>query len=265
MDFEALQATRESCRVYSDRPVPRETLAHLVDVARLAPSGCNAQPWRFIIIDEPEARAKLIEALDDDGLTGCPWGDRVPNFILICEDEAHVKPGVAEHYGAQHFAQMDIGMAAMALCYEATSMGLGTCWLGAGFYPDIINRNVDLQTDEAVHCVISIGKANLPAFAPKRKELVKVCGMDEAQLGQLGAWQKEAVLAARLAPSAINQQPWKIVADKTSVSILETTVLYKKYAPLDRGICMLHAAVGAAKAGRTGLWKKVDGGYAMKA
>ena len=118
-----------------------------------------------------------------------------------------------------------------ALVLEATSMGLGTCWLGAGFYPDIINRNVDLQTDEAVHCVISIGKANLPAFAP----------------------------------SAINQQPWKIVADKTSVSILETTVLYKKYAPLDRGICMLHAAVGAAKAGRTGLWKKVDGGYAMKA
>ena len=89
-----------------------------------------------------------------------------------------------------------------ALVLEATSMGLGTCWLGAGFYPDIINRNVDLQTDEAVHCVISIGKANLPAFAPKRKELVKVCGMDEAQLGQLGAWQKEAVLAARLAPSA---------------------------------------------------------------
>ena len=74
-----------------------------------------------------------------------------------------------------------------ALVLEATSMGLGTCWLGAGFYPDIINRNVDLQTDEAVHCVISIGKANLPAFAPKRKELVKVCGMDEAQLGQLGA------------------------------------------------------------------------------
>ena len=50
-----------------------------------------------------------------------------------------------------------------ALVLEATSMGLGTCWLGAGFYPDIINRNVDLQTDEAVHCVISIGKANLQA------------------------------------------------------------------------------------------------------
>ena len=154
---------------------------------------------------------------------------------------------------------------AVIIAKRGTPMGLGTCWLGAGFYPDIINRNVDLQTDEAVHCVISIGKANLPAFAPKRKELEKVCGMNEEQLAQLGAWQKEAVLAARLAPSAINQQPWKIAADKTSVSILETTVLYKKYAPLDRGICMLHAAVGAAKAGRTAIWKKVDGGYAMKA
>ena len=89
--------------------------------------------------------------------------------------------------------------------------------------------------------------------------------MTEEQLGQLGAWQKEAVLAARLAPSAMNQQPWKIVADKTSVSILEQSVLFKKYAPLDRGICMLHAAVGAAKAGRNAVWKKVDGGYTMKA
>ena len=63
------------------------------------------------------------------------------------------------------------GFMGEALVLEATAMGLGTCWLGAGFYLDIINRNVDLQTDEAVHCVISIGKANLPAFAPKRKEL----------------------------------------------------------------------------------------------
>lgn len=79
MDFEALQAARESCRVYSDRPVPRETLAHLVDVARLAPSGCNAQPWRFIIIDEPEApgpsslkRWTTTGSPAAPGETGCP-------------------------------------------------------------------------------------------------------------------------------------------------------------------------------------------------
>lgn len=41
MDFEKLQAARESCRIYSDKKVSRVVLTHLVDVARLAPSGCN--------------------------------------------------------------------------------------------------------------------------------------------------------------------------------------------------------------------------------
>lgn len=153
-----------------------------------------------------------------------------------------------------------------ALVLEATAMGLGTCWLGAGFYPDVIHRNVNLQNDEAVHCVIALGKVDaLPEFKPKRRDVQAVCGMTEGQLGELGAWQKDAVLAARLAPSAINQQPWKIAADKASVSILERPVLYGKFAPLDRGICMLHAAVGALHAGREATFKKVDGGYAMRA
>lgn len=158
------------------------------------------------------------------------------------------------------------GFMGEALVLEATAMGLGTCWLGMGFYGDVITRNVNLQNDEAVHCVIAIGKCDMPAFAPKRKDLSKVCGMSEAELEALGAWQKEAVLAARVAPSAANFQPWKITADKTGVSITEPEiVLYKKYAALDRGICMMHAAVGAFKAGRKATWKKVDGGYAMRA
>lgn len=56
MNFEELQMKRESCRVYADRPVTREQLVHLVDVARFAPSACNSQPWHFILVDEPESR-----------------------------------------------------------------------------------------------------------------------------------------------------------------------------------------------------------------
>jgi hypothetical protein len=157
------------------------------------------------------------------------------------------------------------GFMGEALVLEATAMGLGTCWLGAMFYPEIISRNVNLQNDEVVHCVIAIGKANLPAFNPKRKDLQKICGKTEEELSGLGVWQKEAVKSARLPPSAINQQPWKIEADTAGVSILETSVLIKKYAQLDRGIAMLHAAVGAYHMGREAVWKKVDGGYQMRA
>lgn len=158
------------------------------------------------------------------------------------------------------------GFMGEALVLEATAMGLASCWLGADFFMDVVSRNVNLQSDEVIHCVIALGKAQLPPYAPKRKPLDRVCGMNEEQLDALGVWQKEAVLAAHAAPSAINQQPWMIEADKTSVTISEPQfVMYKKYAALDRGICMLHAAVGAFKVGRSAVWKKVEGGYAMRA
>ena len=53
--------------------------------------------------------------------------------------------------------------------------------------------------------------------------------------------------------------------DATSLSVLERRVLIGKYAGIDRGICMLHAAVGANSVQRNVLWKKVDGGYMMRA
>ena len=130
MDFEALQRQRKSCRAFAPKPVPRELLTRLVDTARLSPSACNSQPWHFIVVDEDEAKAKMVDALVDDGLTGCPWGDKVPAFILICEEKARLKPSVGERYGSQYFSQMDIGMAAMGLCYAATALGLGTCMIG---------------------------------------------------------------------------------------------------------------------------------------
>lgn len=156
MNFEELQAARESCRVYSDKKVARELLTRLVDVARMAPSGCNAQPWHFIIVDEPQAHAKVVEAFDDHGLTGCPWGAKVPAFILICEEEAHLKPGVAEHYGSQHFAQMDIGMAAMGLCYEATVLGLSTCMIGT-MDQKKLQEALGIPGDCTVRLIITVG------------------------------------------------------------------------------------------------------------
>lgn len=167
MEFMDMQLKRESCRIYSEEPVSREMLIRLVDVARLSPSGCNAQPWRFIIVDETEARRKVTEALYDGELTGCPWGDKVPAFILICEDEAHLMPGVGEHYGSQHFAQMDIGMAAMALCCEAASIGLGTCMIGT-MSQEKLRKAFDIPAERIVRLIITVGHPAREG-APRKK------------------------------------------------------------------------------------------------
>ena len=151
-----------------------------------------------------------------------------------------------------------------ALVLEAVSLGLDTCWLGAGFHADIVNKNVNLQTDEHVNCVIAIGKANRPEFNPKRRSFEQLCGLDEKKLKELGPWQYAAVSSARVAPSAINMQPWNIEVTETTLSVLNKRVLIGKYAGVDRGICMLHAAVGAASLGRNPTWKKGEDGCQMR-
>ncbi len=166
--FEELQNIRESCRVYSDAPVSRELLTHLADVARLSPSACNSQPWHFIIVDEPEAKKQLTECLEDGGLNGCPWGNRVPAFFIICEEKAKLQPGVAEHYGSQHFAQMDIGMAAMSLCCEAASLGLGTCMIGT-MNQERLHSAFHIPSDRTARLIITVGYPANPG-APRRKQ-----------------------------------------------------------------------------------------------
>ena len=56
--FRRLIEGRESIRRYTDRPVEREVLLQCLEAARLAPSAENAQPWRFLVIDDPERIAE---------------------------------------------------------------------------------------------------------------------------------------------------------------------------------------------------------------
>ena len=108
-------------------------------------------------------------------LTGCPWGASVPAFILICEEKAQYKPGVEEHYGPQHFAQMDIGMAAMGICYEAASMRLGTCIIGT-MNQEKLHRAFGIPEERPVRLIITVGyPANEGAPRKKaRKELDEI-------------------------------------------------------------------------------------------
>lgn len=62
MSFMDMVYQRESCRSYQDKPVSRELLTKMVEAGRLAPSGCNAQPWKFLVIDEPEAKKEDVRS-----------------------------------------------------------------------------------------------------------------------------------------------------------------------------------------------------------
>lgn len=132
MDFLKMVEARESCRSFDGTPAAREELIKIVEAGRLSPSGCNAQPWKFIIVDEEPALTRLRDALVlENGATGASWRNEVSSYIVVVEVPAKIMPAAFEHYkDTQRFAPGDLGMAVMNMCYEAMDIGLATCILG---------------------------------------------------------------------------------------------------------------------------------------
>lgn len=182
MNFMEMIQKRESCRAYKDTPVTREQLMQIIEAGRLSPSGCNAQPWKFVVIDEPEAKEKMCDALViEGGSTGCPWRASVPAFIALVEQPAKVMPVVKKYYGdAQRFAQGDIGMAAMNMCYAAMEQGLSTCVLGLTDQKKM-EQYFDIPEGHIVRMVLAVGYSaeDGEPRTKVRKPIEEVCSFNQ--------------------------------------------------------------------------------------
>ena len=181
MDFLEIMRERKSCRAYDpEKKVSREDLLKIVEAGRLSPSGCNSQPWKFIVVDAPEAKEKLCDAIVvGNGATGAPWRHQVPAFIILVEQKANLKPMVVEHYhDTQRFAQGDIGAACMNMCHEAFSLGLSTCMIGMNDQAKM-EEYFGIPPGCEVRLVLAIGYAAGEIPGNKiRKTLEEVCSFN---------------------------------------------------------------------------------------
>ncbi|HEY5975109.1 MAG TPA: nitroreductase family protein, partial [Geobacteraceae bacterium] len=124
MDIFQVIRDRRSIRKYQDTPVARETIAQLLDAARLAPSWKNMQCWRFLVLTEPAKRQAVLAAFPDDN-PGKKAIAAAPVTIVVCADpaESGVENGI-DYYIA------DTAIAFEHLCLAAHALGLGSCWMG---------------------------------------------------------------------------------------------------------------------------------------
>jgi nitroreductase len=145
---------RRSIRKFRPDPVPDECITALLEAARLAPSGCNAQPWRFKIVRDPEKKFGLAEAAHDQRFIA-----EAPVVLVCCADVQGYLDGsvsgiqdlgrigavehrvvkvlvnsieqmrayTVEQLGARIAANVAIAVEHMVL--RALDFGLGTCWV----------------------------------------------------------------------------------------------------------------------------------------
>ncbi|NOS67437.1 MAG: nitroreductase family protein [Candidatus Peribacteraceae bacterium] len=122
-DFEKLVKQRRSIRYYSDKPVSKDDVLKLLEVAHLSPSVENAQPWHFHVIFNQDMKRKLMSA--------CCYGnfvDAAGVFIVVSCDHSHEfsMPEVVWNPKELEFSCM---AAMMHVILGATAMGLGSCWV----------------------------------------------------------------------------------------------------------------------------------------
>ena len=129
MDFLQLVQARQSDRSYDkQRPVEPEKLGRILEAARLAPSACNAQPWRFVVITDKELAQKAGKAAAGLGMN--KFAKDAPVHILIVEESANITSLLGGKVKDKHFPLIDIGIAASHMVLAAESEGLGSCILG---------------------------------------------------------------------------------------------------------------------------------------
>jgi len=123
MDVLEAVKNRRSVREYDERPLEAELFQKLCDALRCAPSACNYQPWRFILVRDAELRTQVAQACKKQ-----LWMAQAPMIVVACGIPEQAYKGMG---GAKNSVEIDLAIALDNLSLVAVAEGLGTCWIGA--------------------------------------------------------------------------------------------------------------------------------------
>jgi len=253
---------RFSCRAYLEAPIDASARQRLLDFMEARPRGPFGSRPRFSLFTATEQDRGALRGLGTYGFIRGASG-----FIL----------------GALQPAEKDLedyGYLMEQIILFATDLGLGTCWLGGTFTQSSFARKIALTGDEVMPAVASIGYIADPEkareglvrrFADAHHRLAWESLFFERQFG-LPLRREDAgeytvpLEMVRLAPSASNKQPWRIVRDDHKWHFyMQRTPGYRQgffqvllnlvdLQRIDLGIAMCHFELTAGEAGLKGGW-----------
>lgn len=160
MDVKKAIESRRSVRKYQDRLVSEDLVNDLLNAARLAPSGNNAQPSRYLIVKDDRTKKNL----QDNNVIRDKWVYDSPIIIVCCADpEAYKKRVKGWDDPNKVRAVRDLSIASSYIVLRAIELGLGTCYCG-WINKDKIKEVLEIPMHFVVPYVITLG---YPAEAPK--------------------------------------------------------------------------------------------------
>jgi len=155
MDFKVIAENRQSCRSYDPtKEVEKEKLDAVIEAARLAPSACNAQPYRITVCTD-NAAAEVAKATQSMGMN--KFASQAPVMIVLSEGAYNTTAAAGSKIKKNDYRSIDIGILTAYITAQATALGLSTCILG--WFDDKQIRKI-CSLDSPVRLVIALGYAS---------------------------------------------------------------------------------------------------------
>jgi nitroreductase len=104
--------------------VERDKIERCLEAARLAPSASNAQPWRFVVADDPMLVREIGKACYNR------FTREAPAFVAVVCEPGDAATRLGGWLAGRDYRLIDLGIAAEHFCLQAAEEGLGTCMLG---------------------------------------------------------------------------------------------------------------------------------------
>lgn len=128
MDLLELINKRQSDRKYSSTPVDRQLIIKCLEAARLAPSACNSQPWKFVVVDSSELLPSMASAASGAGMN--KFAHQCPVIVAVVLEKMNLTARIGSVIKDKEYSLLDVGIAVENFCLQAAELGLGTCILG---------------------------------------------------------------------------------------------------------------------------------------
>jgi nitroreductase len=163
---------RQSDRSYKDIPVEAEKIQLCMEAGRLSPSACNAQPWKFIVVDNAELRGEIAASSVGFGMN--KFLSQSPVIVAVVLEKPNASSFIGSVVKGKDYTVMDIGIAVENICLQAAELGLGSCIVG-WFNEKKVKQLLHIPKSRKVPLLIAIGYANGEKRTKIRKSLEEVC------------------------------------------------------------------------------------------
>ncbi|MDR0385917.1 MAG: nitroreductase family protein [Prevotellaceae bacterium] len=177
MNFDELVLERQSERKYdTGRMVEDEKLEECIASARLAPSACNAQPWKFIVVRDKALKAQIGDCAASMGLNR--FCVDAPAIVALTLEKPNFTSKIGSVLQDKEYTLIDTGIVAYHFCLKACDLGLGTCMIG-WFNEKKVKQLLGIPSSKRIPLLITVGYRSGELRKKTRKKLSDIYSIDK--------------------------------------------------------------------------------------